>query len=82
MKTEVGRNWYQSIHIDELTVLPARVLFRAPMDTITRRAKTFPVSLAHFDTAPTCWVSNISQQPYMYLLFIWWYEVVLKGDYP
>jgi hypothetical protein len=34
MKIEVGRNWYQSIQ------LPS-VLLGAPMDTITRRAKSF-----------------------------------------
>jgi hypothetical protein len=34
-----------------------------PMDTITRRARTLSASLAHFDTFPTCWVSNISQRP-------------------
>jgi hypothetical protein len=32
------------------TVLPASVLFRAPKDTITRRAKMFSASLVHFDT--------------------------------
>jgi len=32
-------------------------------DTIMRGAKTFSASLAHFDTVPTCWVSNISQRP-------------------
>ncbi len=38
--------------------MPASVLFRAPLDTITRRAKTFSASLVHFDTVTTCWVSS------------------------
>jgi hypothetical protein len=37
--------------------------FLAPMDTIARGAETFSLSLAHCDTVPTGWISNISQWP-------------------
>ncbi len=39
-----------------LTVRPESVLFRAPMDTITRGAFTFSASFVHFDAIPTCWL--------------------------
>jgi hypothetical protein len=46
-----------------MKLLPARVLFLAPMDTIPRGAEPFSVSLAHCDTVPAGWVCNISQWP-------------------
>jgi hypothetical protein len=42
------------------------------MDTIMRGAKTFSASSAHFDTVPTCWVSNISQRPNIYVLIFYY----------
>jgi hypothetical protein len=69
MKSEVCRNLYQQIQCDELSLL-ASVLFRAPMDTITRGAETFSMFLAHFDNIPTGWVSNISQRPNIHVDFL------------
>ncbi len=62
MKTEVGRSLYLSIHFGE-TSCQQVFFFLAPMDTIARGAETLLLSLAHCDTVPTGWISNISQWP-------------------
>ena len=54
-------NWGGSklVLVDQLwQVLPASVLFRAPMDTITRVSQTFSAALVLFDAIPTPWVSK------------------------
>ncbi len=79
MKTEVA-----SIDPFWWTVLPASVLFRAPMDTITRGAKTFSASLAHFDTVQVQRqsinaVTDLVQRCSVYWLNrLGWPQIVLK----
>ncbi len=66
LKVMANENWggskLVSVDLFWWTVLLASVLFKAPIDTITRGAKTFSASLANFGTVQTCWVSNISQR--------------------
>ncbi len=58
MKTEVGRNWYQSIHFYKLSRRQVSFSVLQYIDTITRGAKTLSAPLVHFDAILTGWDSK------------------------
>jgi hypothetical protein len=57
MKTEVGRDWYQSVHIDKPSC--RQVSFSGPIWTPSREErKLFKAFSQHFDAIQTGWVSK------------------------